>query len=159
MRFSTGAHGYGSKHQTSTVDAHPEMFTFFALVVSFSGTEALAVNGPSFDCSNGVRQTLAVILCTDPAAAQADWDVNRAYWALFTDDRRETPPLTRQSICAAHFHVSKLNRNVPDVFSYPRLAADLVQDCPFQHPSRLPSNMSDVSSLRFKIALLRCKAD
>src|SRR5450759_3866407 len=65
-------------------------FTFLAIVVSISGTQALAVNGPSFDCSHGVRQTLAVILCMNPEAAQADWDVNRAYWALFTDDREET---------------------------------------------------------------------
>jgi uncharacterized protein YecT (DUF1311 family) len=61
-----------------------------ALVVSVSGSQAFAVSGPSFDCSHGVRQTLAVILCMNPEAAQADWDVNRAYWALFRDDREET---------------------------------------------------------------------
>ena len=59
-------------------------------VILLSGNNAFAVDGPSFDCSQGVRQTLAVILCVDPEAAQADWDVNRAYWALFTDDREET---------------------------------------------------------------------
>jgi uncharacterized protein len=64
-------------------------FVIIALVLSV-GNPALAVEGPSFDCTHGVRQTLAVILCTDPEAAQADWDVNRAYWALFADDREET---------------------------------------------------------------------
>jgi peptidoglycan hydrolase-like protein with peptidoglycan-binding domain len=61
-----------------------------ALVVSVSGSQAFAVDGPSFDCSHGVRQTLAVILCMNPEAAKADWDVNSAYWALFRDDREET---------------------------------------------------------------------
>jgi peptidoglycan hydrolase-like protein with peptidoglycan-binding domain len=37
-----------------------------------------------------VRQTLAVILCTNREAARADWDVRRAYWAHFSDDRQET---------------------------------------------------------------------
>ena len=59
-------------------------------VILLSGSNTFAVDGPSFDCSQGVRQTLAVILCVDPEAAQADWDVNRAYWALFSDDREET---------------------------------------------------------------------
>jgi hypothetical protein len=45
---------------------------------------------PILRLNQGVRQTLAVILCVDPKAAQADWDVNRAYWASFTDDREET---------------------------------------------------------------------
>jgi peptidoglycan hydrolase-like protein with peptidoglycan-binding domain len=59
-------------------------------VILLSGSKAFAVEGPSFDCSHGVRQTLAVILCVNPEAAQADWDLNSAYWALFTDDREET---------------------------------------------------------------------
>jgi peptidoglycan hydrolase-like protein with peptidoglycan-binding domain len=65
-------------------------FTAVTAAVLLSGSHAFAVDGPSFDCSHGVRQTLAVILCVSPEAAQADWDVNRAYWALFTDDREET---------------------------------------------------------------------
>jgi hypothetical protein len=60
-----------------------------ATTVLLSNGQAFAVDGPSFDCSHGVWQTLAVILCTDPEAAQADWDVNRAYWALFNDGREE----------------------------------------------------------------------
>jgi hypothetical protein len=60
-----------------------------ATTVLLSNGQAFAVDGPSFDC-HGVRQTLAVILCMDPEAAQADWDVNRAYWALFNDNREET---------------------------------------------------------------------
>ncbi|MGY3240040.1 peptidoglycan hydrolase-like protein with peptidoglycan-binding domain [Bradyrhizobium sp. USDA 4448] len=51
---------------------------------------SFAVEGPSFDCSNGVRQTLAAILCADPAAAQADWEVSSAYWAFYSDDREES---------------------------------------------------------------------
>ena len=61
-----------------------------ATTVLLSNGQAFPVDGPTFDCSQGVRQTLAVILCMDPEAAQADWDVNRAYWALFNDDREET---------------------------------------------------------------------
>jgi hypothetical protein len=53
------------------------------------GSNAFAVDGPSFDCSRGVRQTLAVILCTNPEAAQADWDLSTAYWASFNDNRDE----------------------------------------------------------------------
>ena len=51
--------------------------------------QAFAVDGPSFDCSQGVRQTLAVILCSYPEAASADWDMNRAYWATYSDDREQ----------------------------------------------------------------------
>src|ERR1700742_909210 len=51
---------------------------------------AFAIDGPSFDCSHGVRQTLAAILCSVPSAAQADWDLSNAYWALNSDDREET---------------------------------------------------------------------
>ena len=53
------------------------------------GSGAFAVNGPSFDCSHGVRQTLAAILCTIQEAAQADWDLSTAYWASFTDNGNE----------------------------------------------------------------------
>jgi peptidoglycan hydrolase-like protein with peptidoglycan-binding domain len=60
---------------------------FFAICRS---TVSFAIDGPSFDCSHGVRQTLAAILCNAPAAAQADWDLNNAYWALYSDDREET---------------------------------------------------------------------
>ena len=63
-----------------------------ATVAAFllGGSSALAVDGPSFDCSQRMRQTLAVILCTVPEAAQADWDLNTAYWAslLITGTRR-----------------------------------------------------------------------
>src|SRR5262245_59996686 len=54
-----------------------------------SANNLFAVERPSFDCSKGVRQTLAVILCAVPEAARADWNVNSAYWALFSDDREE----------------------------------------------------------------------
>jgi hypothetical protein len=66
-----------------------KLLTSFGLVASASWSQAFAIDGPSFDCSHGVRQTLAIVLCTNPAAAQADWDVNRAYWALFSDDSEE----------------------------------------------------------------------
>jgi peptidoglycan hydrolase-like protein with peptidoglycan-binding domain len=65
-------------------------FIFIFAFTLLSGSRVFAVDGPSFDCSQGVRQTLAVILCVDPEAAQADWDVSRAYWALYTTDREET---------------------------------------------------------------------
>lgn len=58
---------------------------------TFSTSSSLfAFDGPSFDCSHGVRQTLAAILCSVPEAAQADWDISNAYWALYSDDREET---------------------------------------------------------------------
>ena len=87
-----------------------------------SGSSAFAVDGPSFDCSQGVRQSLAVILCTNPEAARADWDVNRAYWALFNDDREETkfnefvnlrcalPRLETQQERAGRVFIQELNR-------------------------------------------------
>lgn len=58
-------------------------------LVVFSSSKAFAIEGPSFDCSHGVRQTLAAILCTDNAAAQADWNLSSSYWALSSDDREE----------------------------------------------------------------------
>jgi peptidoglycan hydrolase-like protein with peptidoglycan-binding domain len=60
-----------------------------AAAFSLHGSSAFAVNGPSFDCSRGVRQTLAAILCTNQEAAQADWDLSTAYWASFTDNGGE----------------------------------------------------------------------
>ena len=65
-------------------------FLFTASVTLIGLNPAFAIDGPSFDCSRGVRQTLAVVLCTSREAAQADWNLNRAYWALFTDDKEET---------------------------------------------------------------------
>jgi peptidoglycan hydrolase-like protein with peptidoglycan-binding domain len=68
-------------------------FAFIPLLflTSFSSSSSLfAFDGPSFDCSHGVRQTLAAILCSVPEAAQADWDLNNAYWPLYSDDREET---------------------------------------------------------------------
>jgi hypothetical protein len=60
-----------------------------AAVFLLGGSGAFAVNGPSFDCSRGVRQTLAAILCTNQEAAQADWDLSTAYWASSTDNGNE----------------------------------------------------------------------
>ena len=92
--------------------------------VLFSGSQAFAVEGPSFDCSHGVRQTLAVILCVNPEAAQADWDVNSAYWALFTDDREETtfneavnqrcalPPLETQQERSGRVFIQEFSRRM-----------------------------------------------
>ena len=102
----------------------PIQFIAMAAALLFRGSQAIAVDGPSFDCSHGVRQTLAVILCINPEAAQADWDVNRAYWALFTDDREETkfneavnqrcaiPPLETQQERAGRFFVQELTREM-----------------------------------------------
>jgi hypothetical protein len=67
-----------------------KLLTLFGLVASAGWSQAFAVDGPSFDCSHGVRQTLAVILCMNAEAARADWEVNRAYWAHYRDDRQET---------------------------------------------------------------------
>jgi len=99
-------------------------FIAMAAALLFSRGQVFAVDGPSFDCSHGVRQTLAVILCTNPEAAQADWDVNRAYWALFTDDREETkfneavnqrcaiPPLETQQETAGRVFVQEFSRRM-----------------------------------------------
>jgi hypothetical protein len=57
-----------------------------ALLLS-GGAPALAFDGPSFDCSQGVNSALAMILCRVPEAAQADWDLASAYWAFSSDDR------------------------------------------------------------------------
>ena len=61
-----------------------------ALFLMQSSYTSFAYEGPSFDCSHGVRQTLAAILCGVPAASEADWELSNAYWALYTDDREET---------------------------------------------------------------------
>jgi hypothetical protein len=37
---------------------------------------------PSIDCQN-IRNSVALILCSGPEAAQADWQVNSATWALY----------------------------------------------------------------------------
>jgi hypothetical protein len=60
------------------------------LLTFFTSSSLFAFDGPSFDCSHGVRQTLAAILCSVPEAAQADWDISNAYWALYSEDREET---------------------------------------------------------------------
>jgi hypothetical protein len=58
----------------------------------------------------------------NPEAARADWDVNRAYWAVFTDDREETtfneavnrrcalPPLETQQERAGRIFAQELGR-------------------------------------------------
>src|SRR5689334_13438962 len=94
-----------------------------SVAVFFSGGNNLsAVEGPSFDCRSGVRQTLAVILCTVPEAAQADWNLSSAYWALFSDDREEAtfnttvnqrcalPPLETQQQRNGRFFIQQLGR-------------------------------------------------
>ena len=40
------------------------------------------VGQPSFDCTKA-RNTVAIILCSGPEAARADWDWNTAYWAYY----------------------------------------------------------------------------
>lgn len=99
-------------------------FIAIAVALQFSSSQAFAVEGPSFDCTHGVRQTLAAILCTNPEAAEADWDVNRAYWALFSDDREETkfneavnqrcaiPPLETQQERAGRVFVQEFSRRM-----------------------------------------------
>jgi Putative peptidoglycan binding domain len=48
---------------------------------------------PSFDCGNA-RNPVALILCSGPDAARADWDVNSAWWALyFSIDEKRRPIL------------------------------------------------------------------
>jgi uncharacterized protein YecT (DUF1311 family) len=37
---------------------------------------------PSIDCTNA-RNTVALVLCSGPEGAQADWDLNSAWWALY----------------------------------------------------------------------------
>jgi hypothetical protein len=47
-------------------------FSIWALCAfALHAENALAVEGPSFDCTQGVRQSLALILCTNAEAAQA----------------------------------------------------------------------------------------
>jgi peptidoglycan hydrolase-like protein with peptidoglycan-binding domain len=55
--------------------------------ILLSGVPGFAVDGPSFDCTQGVNSALATILCSAPEAARADWDLVSAYWAFSTDDR------------------------------------------------------------------------
>jgi hypothetical protein len=74
-----------------------------ATTVLLGNGQAFAVDGPSFDC-HGVRQTLVVILCTDPEAAQADWDVvGRTGRSLTMAGKK--PNLPRWSINAVPFLV------------------------------------------------------
>jgi len=50
---------------------------------SVSYSQSGYVSGqPSIDCTN-VHNTVALILCSGPEAAQADWDLNSASWALY----------------------------------------------------------------------------
>ena len=50
---------------------------------SVSYSQSGYVSGqPSIDCTN-VHNTVALILCSVPEAAQADWNVNSASWALY----------------------------------------------------------------------------
>src|SRR5262245_27433930 len=58
--------------------------------ILLSSVPGFAVDGPSFDCTRGVNSALAIILCSAPEAAQADWDLASAYWAFSTDDRDQT---------------------------------------------------------------------
>jgi hypothetical protein len=58
--------------------------------ILLSSVPGFAVDGPSFDCTHGVNSALATVLCSSPAAAQADWDLASAYWAFSTDDRDQT---------------------------------------------------------------------
>ena len=44
------------------------------------------INGPTFDCGPGAKSPLAKVLCTDPKAAQADWDLNASSWAYYASN-------------------------------------------------------------------------
>ena len=55
--------------------------------ILLSGVPGFTVDGPSFDCTQGVNSALTTILCSAPEAARADWDLVSAYWAFSTDDR------------------------------------------------------------------------
>jgi hypothetical protein len=58
--------------------------------ILLSSVSGFAADGPSFDCTHGINSALAVILCSVPEAAQADWDLVSAYWAFATDDRDQS---------------------------------------------------------------------
>lgn len=70
---------------------HSHWIIQFGTAVAFllGASSAFAIDGPSFNCSQGVRNSLAAILCTNPEAAQADWDLSTAYWASFADTQDE----------------------------------------------------------------------
>jgi peptidoglycan hydrolase-like protein with peptidoglycan-binding domain len=55
--------------------------------ILLSGVPGFTFDGPSFDCTHSVNSALAIILCSIPQAAQADWDLVSAYWAFSSDDR------------------------------------------------------------------------
>jgi hypothetical protein len=52
-----------------------------AAVLLCGASSGHAVEGPSFNCSHGVNTALAIILCNNPDAAKADWDLSSAFWA------------------------------------------------------------------------------
>jgi uncharacterized protein YecT (DUF1311 family) len=57
---------------------------------------------PSFDCTKA-RSTVAIILCNEPEAAAADWDVNSASWALYfsvNESGRQTVDADQQAWAA-----------------------------------------------------------
>jgi hypothetical protein len=58
--------------------------------ILLSSVPGFAADGPSFDCTHGINSALAIILCSVPEAAQADWDLVSAYWAFSTDDRDQS---------------------------------------------------------------------
>jgi peptidoglycan hydrolase-like protein with peptidoglycan-binding domain len=71
------------------------MFKFRKMLLATTATILLTgpglaapidTNGPSFDCSHGVKSALAQVLCAGPGAAQADWDLNAAVWAYHADN-------------------------------------------------------------------------
>jgi len=54
---------------------------------------------PSFDCTNA-SNTVAMILCSGPEAAAADWDVNSASWAFYfsvNESQRESVDAEQQA--------------------------------------------------------------
>ena len=58
--------------------------------ILLTAVPGFAVEGPSFDCTHGVNTALAIILCSSPEAARADWDLVSAYWAFSSDDRDQS---------------------------------------------------------------------
>ncbi len=63
-------------------------FLFGCSSVCYSQTGYIP-DQPSIDCTT-IRNTVALILCSGPEGARADWDVNAASWALYfsVEERR-----------------------------------------------------------------------
>ena len=79
-------------------------------------TVQLSSSKPSFDCAKA-RSAVARILCADPNAAKADWEVNGAYWAAYfstPEHARESFVQTEANWVKSLPQVCKLPPNLPD---------------------------------------------